>query len=94
MDFCFTHFKQHQSTPQGAINFHEICDKTAPDHFNIRIDREDVAILPYSSGTTGKPKGVELTHKSVVSNLYQMLDRNFSLIQETSTKTILLLYQN
>ena len=33
---------------------------------------EDVATLPYSSGTTGLPKGVMLTHKNIVSNIFQM----------------------
>lgn len=35
------------------------------------IDPEDTAILPYSSGTTGMPKGVELTHNNLVANLVQ-----------------------
>ncbi len=33
--------------------------------------REDVAALPYSSGTTGLPKGVMLTHYNLVANLSQ-----------------------
>ncbi|MBW3657035.1 MAG: 4-coumarate--CoA ligase family protein [Actinobacteria bacterium] len=33
--------------------------------------REDVAVLPYSSGTTGMPKGVMLTHHNLVANLEQ-----------------------
>lgn len=33
--------------------------------------KEDVILLPYSSGTTGLPKGVMLTHYNVVSNLLQ-----------------------
>lgn len=32
---------------------------------------EDVVVLPYSSGTTGFPKGVMLTHHNLVSNLVQ-----------------------
>jgi long-subunit acyl-CoA synthetase (AMP-forming) len=33
---------------------------------------EDLAFLVYSSGTTGLPKGVRLTHKNIVSNLLQL----------------------
>lgn len=36
---------------------------------------EDVALLPYSSGTTGLPKGVQLTHYNMVSNIVQT-DKN------------------
>jgi acyl-CoA synthetase (AMP-forming)/AMP-acid ligase II len=32
---------------------------------------EDVLALPYSSGTTGLPKGVMLSHKNLVCNAYQ-----------------------
>ncbi|MEV0092487.1 4-coumarate--CoA ligase family protein [Streptomyces sp. NPDC050738] len=32
----------------------------------------DIAALPYSSGTTGTPKGVMLTHTSIATNLEQM----------------------
>ncbi|MEW2165879.1 4-coumarate--CoA ligase family protein [Streptomyces sp. NPDC007084] len=32
----------------------------------------DVAALPYSSGTTGVPKGVMLTHRSIATNLAQL----------------------
>ncbi|MCP2261701.1 4-coumarate--CoA ligase [Streptoalloteichus tenebrarius] len=31
----------------------------------------DVAVLPYSSGTTGRAKGVRLTHRNLVANLVQ-----------------------
>lgn len=34
--------------------------------------RRDLAVLVYSSGTTGLPKGVCLTHHNVVSNVIQM----------------------
>ena len=38
----------------------------------VTIDpREDVVALPYSSGTTGLPKGVMLTHHNLVSNILQ-----------------------
>jgi PAS domain S-box-containing protein len=38
-----------------------------------RIDpADDVAALPYSSGTTGLPKGVMLTHRNLVANILQI----------------------
>ena len=33
--------------------------------------KSDLAVLPYSSGTTGLPKGVMLTHRNLVANLLQ-----------------------
>jgi acyl-CoA synthetase (AMP-forming)/AMP-acid ligase II len=34
---------------------------------------DDLAMLPYSSGTTGKPKGVMLTHANVLANVHQFI---------------------
>ena len=42
---------------------------------DVRIDpREDLIALPYSSGTTGMPKGVMLTHYNLVANVSQFGD--------------------
>jgi len=35
---------------------------------------EDIIVLPYSSGTTGMPKGVMLTHYNLVANITQIQD--------------------
>ena len=40
----------------------------------VEIHPDDVVCLPYSSGTTGLPKGVMLTHKSLVSSVSQQVD--------------------
>lgn len=56
---------------EGATPFATLatCDGPVPV---VEIDpREDLVALPYSSGTTGLPKGVMLTHHNLVSNLCQ-----------------------
>ncbi|CAD0197921.1 unnamed protein product [Chrysodeixis includens] len=60
--------------PPGTISFHEFALADNVDHSvlkEVRRKSEDVAFLPYSSGTTGLPKGVELVHRNIVVNLLQ-----------------------
>jgi len=55
--------------------------RAAPDSVEIDPVR-DIAVLPYSSGTTGLPKGVMLTHYNLTSNIRQM--RATGLVDEDS----------
>ncbi|OIJ96615.1 4-coumarate--CoA ligase family protein [Streptomyces colonosanans] len=69
----------------GGIREIFVCDR-APGHRSlldmlattapgpeVGIDpAQDIAALPYSSGTTGTPKGVMLTHRSIATNLAQL----------------------
>jgi acyl-CoA synthetase (AMP-forming)/AMP-acid ligase II len=38
----------------------------------VAIEPDDLVALPYSSGTTGLPKGVMLTHRNLVANILQI----------------------
>ncbi|XP_021952713.1 probable 4-coumarate--CoA ligase 1 [Folsomia candida] len=63
--------------PKGHHNFFDMLN-TEPDRDKLLkgsdIDTEtQTALLPYSSGTTGPPKGVELTHSTFSTNLLQAL---------------------
>ncbi|MGK4585089.1 4-coumarate--CoA ligase family protein [Kitasatospora sp. HPMI-4] len=56
---------------EGHRSLTDLLASTAPEP-QPRIDpATDIAVLPYSSGTTGLPKGVMLSHRSVSSNLLQ-----------------------
>ena len=57
--------------PDGALSFEELV-KGPPSEGPAEIDpREDLAVILYTSGTTGKPKGVMLTHHNLVANALQ-----------------------
>ena len=56
----------------GAVPFTELYGDAASAPAP-RIDpASDLAVLPYSSGTTGLPKGVMLSHRNLVANLCQL----------------------
>lgn len=60
-----------ENIPNGAIDFAELSNPTGVHFNNLRHhnrDPDDIVFLPYSSGTTGLPKGVELTHTNIISN--------------------------
>ncbi len=56
----------------GHRSLIDMLASTAPEP-SVAVDpAEDVAALPYSSGTTGVPKGVMLTHRQIATNLAQL----------------------
>ncbi|MET9092947.1 4-coumarate--CoA ligase family protein [Streptomyces cyaneofuscatus] len=57
---------------EGHTSILDMLASTAPEPVVAIDPGEDVAALPYSSGTTGTPKGVMLTHRSIGTNLEQL----------------------
>nr|ADE95828.1 4-coumarate:CoA ligase 1 [Corchorus capsularis] len=62
------------SAPEGCLHFSELTQADENDLPEVEINPDDVVALPYSSGTTGLPKGVMLTHKGLVTSVAQQVD--------------------
>src|SRR5215831_4052711 len=53
------------------LRFEDVIEGQPADPPEVQVDPGQLAALPYSSGTTGFPKGVMLTHRNLVSNHHQ-----------------------
>ncbi|KAL1554074.1 4-coumarate--CoA ligase 1 [Salvia divinorum] len=56
------------------LQFSELISADESELPAVDISPDDVVALPYSSGTTGLPKGVMLTHKGLVTSVAQQVD--------------------
>lgn len=55
---------------EDTHDWETIISKGSEDYENVSINpKEDLALLQYTGGTTGKPKGVMLTHFNLVANV-------------------------
>ncbi|MDG2470509.1 MAG: aminotransferase class I/II-fold pyridoxal phosphate-dependent enzyme [Pirellulaceae bacterium] len=61
----------------------EIPNEYADDFKNLPISIDDVGLLQYTSGSTGSPKGVVLTHRNLMESC-KMITRAFKLYQHGS----------
>ena len=66
-----------KETQHGYHDFVAAMEQGAnlPDLEPIKAQREDIAVLQYTGGTTGVAKGASLTHANILANAAQMEDR-------------------
>lgn len=70
-------FKEcYEENQINYIEYEMLCVKTETETLNFpSISYNDIAYIQYSSGSTGNPKGVKLTHENIVFHLKQIADR-------------------
>ncbi|KAK6155422.1 hypothetical protein DH2020_009670 [Rehmannia glutinosa] len=60
--------------PEGCLHFSVLSEANEDEAPAVEIDPDDAVALPFSSGTTGLPKGVILTHRSLITSVAQQVD--------------------
>lgn len=64
------HFICIDDSLPGMKNYEEIISMASAVEPVPTLDEEDIAILGYTGGTTGKPKGVMTTHRNIITSCY------------------------
>ncbi|OWR42277.1 AMP dependent coa ligase [Danaus plexippus plexippus] len=73
--------------PEGTVAFNELSEDIHVDKSclkEVRRTPKDICFLPYSSGTTGLPKGVELTNSNIIANCEQLNEPSLKCNEETT----------
>jgi long-chain acyl-CoA synthetase len=81
------------ASPEGTLSFKSLIDGVNEIELpRVEIDaEEDVAVLQYTGGTTGVPKGAMLTHTNLYTNTLQSFAWNWPLTQRGDERYLLVI---
>jgi acyl-CoA synthetase (AMP-forming)/AMP-acid ligase II len=57
----------------GAFDLETLVGESSDDSIEMSVGMDDLCLLPHTSGTTGPPKGIKLTHANVTWNVVNFL---------------------
>jgi long-chain acyl-CoA synthetase len=88
-------YSSEETAPEeiaGAYQLRNLIAEHEPNPPKIEIDPvEDLALLPFTGGATGVPKGVMLTHYNMTSNVHQLFGSVFGILTGSKAKVTLLM---
>lgn len=73
---------------EGAATLGRFMAGQSPSFETAQCSADDVCMIPYTSGTTGKPKGAELTHANILLNA--MVARDLAALSVSDTLLVTL----
>jgi len=69
LEHCQTFMVLGEQVESGEIELAYIAEKNDPLEETVDVDPDENALIVYTAGTTGRPKGACLTHKNILSNI-------------------------
>ena len=63
------HFVSLDEPVDFALEYEELLESSSDNDFAVAVNEDDLLMLVYTSGTTGKPKGVMLSHRNICANV-------------------------
>lgn len=63
-----------EGTEEKGMNYEDLLNSSSSEDIIEEIEDEDISILMYTSGTTGRPKGVPLRHSGFVSYVLENVE--------------------
>ncbi len=73
---------------EGLLYYENLISSSSSDEFFSEISDEDVTILMYTAGTTGRPKGVPINHNAFASYILENVDPASPEIEERNLLTV------
>jgi long-chain acyl-CoA synthetase len=56
---------------KSVITFNRVLKECLPQKPELQVGPDDTALIQYTGGTTGVPKGAVLTHRGLIANMFQ-----------------------
>jgi len=84
IDKCISLGPSHKN----YLNYESLIESSSSDDPTVDVDDEDVTILMYTAGTTGRPKGVALKHSGFTTYVLNNVDPASPDIEERNLLTV------